>query len=202
MSAAKCEIAEGYLCPQCNMVRPRSYFGYKAGGLRRYAGCERCRKALRENKPIPTFQDQLIEARKQLGLMVENYNQKIASPQPAHISELTNAMLARFGGMEGFVIFWHESILEARAAGKHKAVLDGLTGVKNLIRESSQHEQKDRQYAHISSMEVLREHLDFIIYLQEKGTDEERNVIDSFLRIAHTEDTNERLDEPAEPVGG
>lgn len=88
----------------------------------------------------------------QVRTLVSALQQRNTAP---HISQLCESMIALYGGVENFALFWKEQIDEAveRMPGS-KTVLDNIYGIVKLVNMSSQHTMVARDIANMSNEEL------------------------------------------------
>lgn len=96
-----------------------------------------CLDCGKEKRAIAKYKGQIVT--ELLGFTSAVNNRKINAP---HISELAEALSAKFGGVEGFAELYYSQIMHA--AGNNpggKTALDGLRAIANIFKESTAHRE-------------------------------------------------------------
>lgn len=183
------------VCRTCGQVKAKNQFEWQGAGKRTYADCRDCRKKKLIETAIGAYDKQKQEQLKEFTAGLDGTHTK------AHITQLAEGMMACFGSLPNFCGFWYSLIVQAAASEKKKPALDACNQIKQLIKESSEYEQRDKDVKHLTRVELLKETLDFIMWCAESGDHDEQAIARTAISALKQYDG---LDEPTqpEPVAG
>lgn len=136
----------GKVCTKCEQFKPLDEFHAKKTSSDGHASqCKECYNAASRASTA---------AYKQLHAAMGG-NTKLSAP---HVTELCDKIIQKFGGLDGFVDYWHSQIERAREKSPGgKLVLDSLNHVSKLVVMSTEHRGSAPDTSDLSDADLERE---------------------------------------------
>jgi hypothetical protein len=166
------------VCRKCAGSFPKTDF--RIGNVGSYSCyCKKCQKLIRAENAVKEL------AKRKAHELREGTKEITKTISAPHISELAEAMVKKFGGLEQFVDEWYQDIRKSEAGSKTR--LDSYNQIKNMIEASTIHRMSapdvlsltDKQLELERTMLIMEmiaenpdsEHTETIMKLLENGGD-------------------------------
>lgn len=152
---------ETFPCAGCLRRLPRKEFMLVKG---RPTKCKECYKRESQDE----LQDQLMAVVKK-SFFTDVRTLSKAKIDVPHISELTAEMMGVFGGMQSFVRFYYEQVMQAaQEKPGSKPVLDACKAITNLVESSTLHRKSAPDVIEMSDVELEAEKAKLLIEMMVK----------------------------------
>jgi hypothetical protein len=159
------------VCPKCSARKHLTDFAIVRNGVAML--CFDCQRQI----SVLDYQEQLERLVTRTGLadLSKMSRQKIESP---HISEACEALVKKFGGLEGFANFYYAQITTAATDNPGgRQVLEACKTVLNLISASTEHRKSAPDVVNLSNDDLEREKASLILKLVVRGGGEAMDIL-------------------------